>query len=147
MKLGIRVFALLLVMIIVLAGCGETPATSVDKDINIQYLPEKVENPDKLPVLKWLCLTDATMGGGPDRVWSETAVHQLNEMLAQRNMPFRLQFIMLTRASSKGKAWLELESVQKLLAEADLVNGNLTSAEIKKYLTPITEYADRKSVV
>ena len=141
MKTRIRLFALLLVMITVLAGCGETPATSVDKDVNIQYLPEKVENPDNLPVLKWLCLTDATMGGGPDRVWSETAVHQLNEMLAERNMPFRLQFIMLTRASSKGKAWLELESVQKLLAEADLVNGNLTSAEMKKYLTPITEYA------
>ena len=141
MKLGIRVFALLLVMIIVLAGCGEKPATSVDKDVNIQYLPEKVENPDKLPVLKWLCLTDATMGGGPDRVWSVEAAEQLNQMLAERNMPFRLQFILLTRASSKGKAWLELESVQKLLAEADLVNGNLTSAEMKKYLTPITEYA------
>ena len=48
MKLGIRLFALLLVMIIVLAGCGEKPATSVDKDVNIQYLPEKVENPDNL---------------------------------------------------------------------------------------------------
>ena len=141
MKLGIRVFALLLVMIIVLAGCGEKPATSVDKDVNIQYLPEKVENPDNLPVLNWLCLTDATMGGGPDRVWSEAAAHQLNQMLAERNMPFRLQFVLLTRESSKGKAWLELESVRKLLAEADLVNGNLTSAEMKKYLTPITEYA------
>ena len=141
MKLGIRLFALLLVMIIVLAGCGEKPATSVDKDVNIQYLPEKVENPDNLPVLNWLCLTDATMGGGPDRVWSEEAAEQLNQMLADRNMPFRLQFILLTRESSKGKAWLELESVQKLLAEADLVNGNLTSAEMKKYLTPITEYA------
>ena len=117
-------------MIIVLAGCGEKPATSVDKDVNIQYLPEKVENPDNLPVLNWLCLTDATMGGGPDRVWSEEAAEQLNQMLAERNMPFRLQFVLLTRESSKGKAWLELESVQKLLAEADLVNGNLTSAEI-----------------
>ena len=90
MKLGIRVFALLLVMIIVLAGCSEKPATSVDKDVNIQYLPEKVENPDNLPVLNWLCLTDATMGGGPDRVWSEEAAKQLNQMLADRNMPFRI---------------------------------------------------------
>ena len=33
MKLGIHVFALLLVMIIALAGCGEVPATSVGTDV------------------------------------------------------------------------------------------------------------------
>ena len=33
MKLGIRVFVLLLVIIIVLAGCGEVPVTSAGTDV------------------------------------------------------------------------------------------------------------------
>jgi len=54
-----------------------------------QALPETVDNPDNLPVLKWVCLVDTY--GGWNRTWSEDAVIELNQMLADRKMPFRLQ--------------------------------------------------------
>lgn len=149
MTRNIRIFALVLVLLLLLSGCSRNggggdiigPPTG-DVNVTVQYLPEKVDNPDNLPVLKWLCLTDFGQGGGQGRVWNETAVHQLNEMLAQRNMPYRIQFIMLTNNSMPGYYnWFEQKEVKKLLKEVDLVYGSLSADERVQHLMPITEYA------
>ena len=63
--------------------------------ISCQYLPQAVDNPQNLPILKWVCLTDG-LRGGTNRVWNEAAVQELNQMLAERDMPFRVQFVMMT---------------------------------------------------
>lgn len=141
-----KVICLLLLLSLLLCGCasgstsnGESPFGN--PTINVQNLPEKVENPDKLPVLKWVCLTDFGCGGG-NRVWSENAAHQLNQMLEQRNMPFRVQFVMLTAINTTvGFEWLAQKEAQKALKGADLIFGNLSSQDMVKYLMPITEYA------
>ena len=145
----IRIFALVLALLLLLSGCSRNgsggdingPPTG-DVNVTVQYLPEKVDNPENLPVLKWLCLTDFGQGGGQGRVWNETAVHQLNEMLAQRNMPYRIQFVMLTNNSMPGYYnWFEQKEVKKLIKEVDLVYGSLKTEEILQYLMPITDYA------
>ena len=141
-----KVICLLLLLSLLLCGCasgstsnGELPFGG--PKINVQNLPEKVENPDKLPVLKWVCLTDFGAGGG-NRVWSENAAHQLNQMLEQRNMPFRVQFVMLTAINTTVDfEWLAQKEAQKALKGADLIFGNLSSQDMVKYLMPITEYA------
>ena len=154
MKQKMRVIALLLTVLVLLGGCSlETaqdphkfPMPIGDVDVTIQYLPEKVDNPENLPVLKWLCLTDFGQGGGQGRVWNETAVHQLNEMLAQRNMPYRIQFIMLTNNSMPGYYnWFEQKEVKKLIKEADLLYGSLTADEMVQHLMRITDYAKGQS--
>ena len=152
MTRNIRIFALVLALLLLLSGCSRNggggdiigPPTG-DVNVTVQYLPEKVDNPENLPVLKWLCLTDFGQGGGQGRVWNETAVHQLNEMLAQRNMPYRIQFIMLTNNSMPGYYnWFEQKEVKKLLKEVDLVYGSLSADERVQHLMPITEYASGK---
>lgn len=64
----------LLLLLSLLSGCiSKVPSnggTSFgDPEINVQRLPEKVDNLVNLPVLKWVCLTDFGAGGG-NRVWS-----------------------------------------------------------------------------
>ena len=116
--------------------------TEIEVQINTQVLPATVENPDKLPVLKWVCLTEMMLGGGL-RVWNETAAIELNQMLAERNMPFRVQFILMTSDQYYGEwEWLEQEGIPELLAEADLIYGYFSSEDMQKYLIPITEYAE-----
>ena len=108
--------------------------------INMQYLPTTVENPDNLPVLKWVCLTELMLGGGL-RTWSEAAAIELNQMLAERNMPFRVQFILMTSNQYYGEwEWMEQDGIPELLAEADLIYGYLTSSEMQELLLPITEH-------
>ena len=108
---------------------------------NVQLLPETVENPEGLPVLKWVCLTEMMLGGGL-RAWNEMAAIELNQMLAEKNMPFRVQFFLMTSDQYYGEwEWLEQEGVPELLAEADLIYGYFSSEDMQKYLHPITEYA------
>ena len=142
-----RIISLLVLLALLMCGCaaqkpsgdGGTPLG--DPEVKVQYLPKKVENPDGLPVLKWVCLTDLGAGGG-NRVWSEPAVHQLNQALAQRDMPFRVQFVMLSLQNiAVNFRWLEQKEAQKALQDADLIFGNLSSQDMVKYLMPITEYA------
>ena len=105
----------------------------------LQYLPAEVENPDNLPVLKWVCLTEI-LYGGTKRVWSEDAVHALNRMLSQRELPFRVQFVMLTLDKKMIETdWFTRPGVQELLAEADLIFADMTADEMTQYLWPITD--------
>lgn len=125
---------------------SKTPTTIPVKDPRktaSQYVPAEVSNPDNLPVLKWVCLTDEWT-----RVWSEDAAIELNQMLADKNMPFRVQFIIMTYytddiyallPSSPYFDWFSKPEAQEILREADLIYGAMTGQEMQEYLIPITE--------
>ena len=101
---------------------------------SVQYLPEMVENPENLPVLKWVCIAQGK------RTWTEEAVHELNRMLADRNMPYRVQFAMLTGDVDLYAAWFSQPEAQELLKDADLIWAFMSPENQKEYLMPITEY-------
>ena len=165
MKFIFKLLGVTLVIGLVLCGCGLSPTEPTNGSVNIthptetgnvvsptlpmepepvisiQYLPENVENPDNLPVLKWVVLTETFYGGG-NRTWSETPVHELNKMLSDRDMPFRIQFILFTMDKwIERTEWLSRPETQEALAEADLIYGVMSSDELQNYLHPITEYA------
>lgn len=121
-----------------------SPGLNGDSQISVQFLPETVENPDGLPVLKWVCLMEQFITSS-NHLWSEDAVKEVNQMLAERNMPFRVQFLMVTmeRTASLYRLMDHPEAavvLPNLLADADLIYGDLTGAEMRQYLSPITEY-------
>ena len=156
MKKTKRVLALILALLMVwgLSACGETPpvtteptgtqspteGTEPEITVTCQYLPKTVDNPDNLPVLKWVCLTEWIYGGGK-RTWSETAAQELNQMLADRNMPYRVQFVMLTMDQwLEDSDWFSRPEAQEALKDADLIYGMMRDRDMQKYLTPITEH-------
>ena len=109
---------------------------------SVQYLPAEVDNPDDLPVLKWVCLTNRMWGGGK-RVWHEAAAHEINEILEQKGMQFRLQFILLTTDQFMFHSeWFLRQEALDALGEADLIYGYMDAERIKKLLSPITDYAN-----
>ena len=130
--------------------CPQPPEENIEK--NIQYLPETVENPGNLPVLKWVfAMPDM------DRTWTEDAVRELNQMLADRKKPFRVQFVILMSKNtgeplhrvSGGNvipyddyALLASEEGKELLEDADLIFGYMTPAEMQTLLAPITQYVN-----
>lgn len=119
----------------------EPEPTEPDPVITCQYLPRAVEYSDDLPVLKWVCLTERSFGGGV-RVWNETAAVELNQMLAEMDMPFRVQFVLLAMDQwLLNSNWLSRPEAKRELEAADLICGMMTAADMQKYLLPITEYA------
>lgn len=118
----------------------EPEPTEPDPVITCQYLPQEVDNPEKLPVLKWVCLTERPYGGGV-RTWNETAAIELNQMLADKNMPFRVQFVLFAMdVWLTDSDWFSRPETQNALKNADLIYGMMTAEEMQNYLQPITEY-------
>lgn len=114
----------------------DSPASDEKMNITCQCIPKTVENPDNLPVLKWVCLVDRTI-----QTWTEDAVQEANQMLSNKDIPFRVQFVILsTDQSYLHSDWLSRTVVKEALEDADLVFGWLTPAERKACLLPITEY-------
>ena len=114
------------------------PATTEMK-IGCQYLPETVDNPGNLPVLKWVCL----MNGSYGTVWNEAAAIEVNQMLADRNMPFRIQFVIYTTDYPfyQNMDWFGRPEAQADMATADLLYVHSISAErAEDYYMPLTEY-------
>ena len=156
MKYMKRMFTLALVLLLLFAGCSnnaasttepkpflppnsvpmmgdETQPTEQQESATVQYLPAEVKNPDNLPVLKWLYL-----GTTPK---SEAAMAEINRVLAEKNMPFRLQFVLYS-INGHIDPWFTLEEVVTLAEEADLITGAITAEEALQYLAPITENAE-----
>ena len=118
----------------------EPEPTEPDPVITCQYLPQEVDNPENLPVLKWVCLTERPYGGGV-RTWNETAAIELNQMLADKNMPFRVQFVLFAMdVWLTDSNWFSRPETQNALKNADLIYGMMTAEEMQNYLQPITEY-------
>ncbi len=105
--------------------------------ITRQILPETVNNPEGLPVLKWVCLITAG-----DQVWNEAAVVELNQMLADKKLPYRVQFTILStsRLDLLPVDWFTHPDVQKELEDADLIYGDYTAQEMEQWLRPITDH-------
>ncbi len=117
-----------------------TRPTDPNANVTIQYLPETVENPEDLPVLKWVVLTEDRYGG-LNQTRSEEAVVEWNQMLADRDMPLRVQFVLLALDQRVNNAnWMSRPEVQEMIADADLIWGAFDSDEMQEYLLPITEY-------
>lgn len=118
----------------------EGPAVNSNAKVTCQYLPERIDNPENLPVLKWVCLTERAFGGGA-RTWNEAAAQELNQMLAQKKMPFRVQFVLLTMDQGMMYLnWFAYPQAQEALRDADLIYGAMTAEEMVQYLAPVTEY-------
>ena len=115
------------------------PATAEMK-IGCQYLPQAIDNPDNLPVLKWVCLMDGSYGA----VWNEAAAIEVNQMLVDRNMPFRVQFVIYTTDYPyfENMDWFDRPEVQADIATADLLYTHSIPAKYAEdYYMPLTEYA------
>lgn len=111
-----------------------------DPVITELYLPAEVDNPDNLPVLQWVCLSDGFVLD-PDRLWREDAMVELNQMLADKNMPFRVQIqILFSDQRMDYPKWFSVPEAQEAMENADLIWGHMQSAEMQQYLMPITQY-------
>ena len=130
-----------------IAGTIDMQPTEPPPAITTQYLPEKVETPEDIPVLKWVCLTERQYGGGV-RTWNESAVLELNKMLEERDMPFRIQFVLLTMDQWLiDSDWFSKPEAQKELTDADLIYGQMRTNDMQEYLMPITEYINSSAEI
>ena len=121
---------------------GTTPSeTEPPVVIQRQQLPEEVENLDNLPIVKWVCLTPYS----PSSQWDEAMARQLNQLLAEKELPFRVQFVVYTSEKLKENWFLQPE-VQEDLASADLIYGSIDSSNGLSYLQPITDAMDSYSL-
>ena len=114
-----------------------SPVSDEQLDPLIQYLPQTVDNPQNLPVLKWVYFYPY------QNPLTEDAFCELNQMLADRDMPFRIQFVVFRSEATATAAemdWFSREIVQEALKDADLIYGYMYPEERQEYLMPITEY-------
>jgi len=129
------------------------PYKDGEKQVTCTLLPETVDNPEALPVLKWVsfctsCPDDIRILVSFDRdtQWSEEAADEINAMLAEREMPFRIQFMLFT-TEEKRIDWLRVPEAREAMAEADLITGMFTQAEAVRYLMPITDYVSEDAEI
>ena len=126
--------------------------TALEMNVNCQYLPKVVDNPDNLPVLKWVCLPDYSAEGKYGSIWSEAAAIEVNQMLADRNMPFRVQFVIYTsdyldKYYYTTIDWFARTEMQAEIAAADMLFvGYLSPQRAKEYYMPLTEYVRGNAV-
>jgi len=103
------------------------------------YLPEKVDAPDGIPVLKWFCLGAFVSDTAS---WAQDAAIEINRVLAEKEMPFRLQFVLYSDSKIVAEQWFSDSNVPAELSEADIIHGYFTEEIAKQYLQPITNYAN-----
>ena len=138
------------------------PYQEGEKEVTCRLLPETLDNPENLPVLKWVCFCTSFpddlriyVSYGEKRQWSEEAADEINAMLAAYDLPFRIQFMLFTTDNEDVKDedrvveidWFRVPEVRTAMAEADLITGAFTQAEAIRYLMPITEYVAEDSAV
>ena len=128
---------------------GTEPATDPEEtqepnpyEVLIHQIPEQVDNPDGLPVLSWVVLGDS-----PIYDFREGPVVEANRMLADNNMPFRLQITFLNNIAQPVLSseripidYFTRPETKEILENADIISGDFKDGEMEKYLIPITEY-------
>lgn len=128
---------------------GTEPATDPEEtlkpypyEVLIHQIPEQVDNPDGLPVLSWVVLGDR-----PIYDFREGPVVEANRMLADNNMPFRLQITFLNNIAQPVLSseripidYFTRPETKEILENADIISGDFKDGEMEKYLIPITEY-------
>ena len=156
MKRGTKISALLLTLLLLLGifGCGEkqvnptvsstaatfpAPTTEPLREVEVrcQTVPTTLDNPNNLPVLNWVCIAPF------DSAYTvrESSADSINQALADRNMPFRVQFQVLTVQDSNDSLMMFRQpQVQEMFAEADLIYAPMWDESMYAYLQPITQY-------
>jgi hypothetical protein len=113
-------------------------------------LPKTVDNPDSLPVLKWVVL-GAGISPEDERlfypfernyVWSDQAGRDVNRLLEEEGMPFRVQFTIFSLSRWMEVDWFRIPAVCAELESADLVTGAMDRHDMVKYLSTLTKYVD-----
>ena len=154
MRQTVRIFCAMLALAC-LVGCAAGPGPATTKSprpsvsmitepttpeetnpqtvISRQLLPETVDNPDGLPVVKWLCLT----GYAPSYVPDDTMAQELNSLLAQQDRPYRVQFAVYTSENLED-SWFDCPEVQEDLNTADLIFGSF-DCTTASYLQPLSD--------
>ncbi len=118
---------------------GNGSALSTTAEIRSQTLPLTLDNPDDLPVLKWVCLVSSGTGAYKDRRWSSAAVEELNQMLSDRNASFRVQF-QIVASESSANDWFARQGIEQLIEGADLIYGYATQQDLPNWFAPISQY-------
>ena len=113
-------------------------------------LPKTVDNPDRLPVLKWVVL-GAGISPEDERlfypfernyVWSDQAGQDVNRLLEEEGLPFRVQFTIFSLSRLMEVDWFRIPEVCAELVNADLVTGAMDRHDMVKYLSTLTKYVD-----
>ena len=163
-KVNIYRFLLLVLIVSLLTGCVTVPDNTTDErkpsvpilgdvdptemttvgtepttQFTTQCIPETVDNPDGLPVLQWLCLET---GRDNFQKLSQNAAVEINRMLKETGMPFRLQFVLCSTDSFETTDWFSIAAIQEALTKADLIYGKFTEDQAKQYLMPLTGHVD-----
>ena len=96
------------------------PYKDGEKQVTCTLLPETVDNPEALPVLKWVSFCTSypdyeriIVTFDRDTQWSEEAADEINAMLAEREMPFRIQFMLFT-TEEKQIDWLRVPEARNV---------------------------------
>ena len=119
---------------------SENETIPPERSVDCQLIPKTVENPDGFPVLRWVCLVDdATLYDASTKLWTAEVGNEINQTLAERKLPFRLQIVLLT-AKGYFYDWLGDPTVAEYLADADLVYGFFYPDQAAGIYQPITEY-------
>ena len=119
-------------------------------DIKCELLPESVDAPADVPVLKWICLgatstvdymVNQTFSYYDD--WSEEAAEELNRALAEMGEPYRIQFVMFSTTASNDIDWFRVPEVLEAMESADLITGTFTQSRMQTWLLPLTQYVEK----
>ena len=115
------------------------PTTEPFREVEVkcQTVPATLDNPDNLPVLNWVCIAPFHSA----YTVRESAADSMNQALADRNIPFRVQFQVLTVQDSNDSLMMFRQpQVQELFAQADLIYAPMWDESMYTYLQPITQY-------
>ena len=99
----------------------------------------KQENED-IPVLRLVCLVNSGDLSYFRHKYHENAILELNQMLAERDLPYRIEVVVYNSDDSYDISQKTL-SWQEGIETADIIYADFTVEQIPEYLIPITEYA------
>ena len=155
MKKVYRILALILVLLM-LTGCGNnggnqiiggnnSPTDAPESTALVQYIPEKVDDSDGLPVLKCVCMVDfwCVIGKDPRKTCQENVINAVNQYLKEIDAGFRIQMVMITgmeMSYGMGLDCFEDSRVREEAADADLLYADFFPERMTEYLEPITSY-------
>ena len=153
MKKVYRIFALILVLLM-LSGCNSnnqvvggnnSPTEEPESTALVQYIPEKVDDSDGLPVLKCVCMVESwcILGKDERKTCKENAINAVNQYLTENNAGFRIQMVMITGMEMNygmGLDCFEDSRVREEAADADLLYADFFPERMVEYLEPITSY-------
>ena len=155
MKKAYRILALILVLLM-LTGCtggsgnqiiggNNSPTDPAESTALVQYIPEKVDDSDGLPVLKCVCMVDfwCVIGKDPRKTCQENVINAVNQYLKEIDADFRIQMVMITGMDMNYGMGMDcfLDSrVRDEAADADLLYADFFPERMVEYLEPITDY-------